>query len=247
MQAAHIMTRNVVSVRPETTILEAVRLMLQHSISGLPVVDSHGHIVGIVTEGDFLRRVEMDTQRERTRWVQFLLGPGRLAEEYVRSAGRTVEDVMTQSVHTIDERTSLSDAVELMERHRIKRLPVLRDRKLVGIVTRANLLHALASLAGEIKATPATDEEIRERLLARLNQENWAPLGLIDIIVRNGIVEIWGTLLDERKRRALTLAAENVPGVKGVRDHLIYVEPMSGMGFGPPGGPGMGPGTGPGL
>jgi len=235
MEAAHIMTRNVVSVRPETTISEAVRLMLQHRISGLPVVDGHDHLVGIVTEGDFLRRVETGTRRQRLRWVEFFLGPGRLAEEYVRSAGRTVEDVMTPSVHTIDEDTSLSDAVELMERHRIKRLPVLHDRKLVGIVTRANLLHALASLAPEIKATPAGDEEIRERLLATLDQENWAPLGMIDIIVRNGMVELWGTLLDERKRRALIVAAENVPGVKGVHDHLVYVEPMSGMAMGPPG------------
>src|SRR5262245_54093767 len=109
MDAAHIMTRNVVSVRPETTISEAVRLMLQHRISGLPVVDSHDHLVGIVTEGDFLRRVETGTRRQRLRWVEFFLGPGRLAEEYVRSAGRTVEDVMTPSVHTIDEDTSLSD------------------------------------------------------------------------------------------------------------------------------------------
>ena len=141
---------------------------------------------------------------------------------------------MTQPVHTIDEDAPLSEVVELMERHRIKRLPVLRDRKVVGIVSRVNLLHALASLAREIKSTPAHDEAIRERLLTELNQESWAPLDLIDIIVRNGTVELWGTILDERKRLALILAAENVHGVEAVRDHLVYVEPMSGMTFGPP-------------
>jgi len=234
MNAAHIMTRNVISVQPETTIFQAAHLMLLHRISGLPVVDSNGHVVGVVTEGDFLRRAEMGTQRQRPRWLQFLVGPGKLAEEYVRSKARKVEDVMTQPVHTIDEDTPLSDIVELMERHRIKRLPVLRDGKLVGVVSRANLVHALASLGREIKSTPADDEAIRECLLAELNRESWASLGLIDVIVRDGTVEFWGTLLDERKRRALILAAENVPGVKGVRDHLVWVDPMSGTALGPP-------------
>jgi CBS domain-containing protein len=234
MQAADIMTRHVVSVQPETTILQAADLMLRHGISGLPVVQSDGRVVGIVTEGDFLRRTETGTQRKRPRWVQFLIGPGRLAEEYVRSSSRRIEDVMTHAVHTIGEDTPVSDVVELMERHRIKRLPVLRDDKLVGIVSRANLLHALASLARETKSTSADDVAIRERLLAELKQQDWAALGMIDIIVRNGTVELWGTLLDERKRRALIVAAENVPGVNSVRDHLVYVEPISGMAMGPP-------------
>lgn len=216
------------SCRPRTSCFDT------GSAGGLPVVNSDGHIVGIVTESDFLRRAETGTQRQRSRWVQFLVGPGRLAEDYVRSRSRRVEDVMTQPVHTIDEDAPLSEVVELMERHRIKRLPVLRDRKVVGIVSRVNLLHALASLAREIKSTPAHDEAIRERLLTELNQESWAPLDLIDIIVRNGTVELWGTILDERKRLALILAAENVHGVEAVRDHLVYVEPMSGMTFGPP-------------
>jgi CBS domain-containing protein len=224
MKAADIMTRNVISAQPETTILEAAQLMLQHRISGLPVLDGDRHVVGMVTEGDFLRRVETDTQPQRPRWAQFLLGPGRLADEYVRTSSRKVEDVMTRQVHTIDESTPLSDVVELMEHRRIKRVPVLRDNKLVGIVSRANLLHALASLAQEVKSTPDDDEAIRECLMAELNQQTWAPLGQINVIVRNGTVELWGTLLDERKRRALIVAAENVRGVKNVRDHLVYVE-----------------------
>src|SRR5262245_66362138 len=120
---------------------------------------------------------------------------------------------MTQPVHTIDEDTPLSDIVELMERHRIKRLPVLRDGKLVGVVSRANLLHALASLAPEIKSTPADDEAIRECLLAELNQESWAPVGLVEIIVRNGIVDLLGVIVDERKRGAVVVEYEAVRGV----------------------------------
>jgi len=235
MKAAHIMTHNVVSVQPNTAVLEAARLMLLHGISGLPVVDSNNHIVGIVTEGDLLRRAETGTQRQRSRWMQFFVGPGRLAEDYVRSRGRKVEDVMTQPVHTIGADAPLSDVVELMERHRIKRLPVVRDdHTVIGIVSRANLLHALASLAPEIKSTPADDEAIREGLLAELSQERWAPVGLVDIIVRNGIVDLWGVIFDERKRRAVVVAAENVRGVKSVRDHLVYVEPRSGLVVEPP-------------
>jgi CBS-domain-containing membrane protein len=235
MKVAHVMARTVLSVRPETTISQAAGLMLLHEISGLPVVDGDGHLVGIVTEGDFLRRAEMGTQRQRPRWLQFFVGSGRLAEDYVRSRSRKVEDVMTRPVLTVEEDTPLSDAVELMERHRIKRLPVLRGGRVIGIVSRANLLHALASLDREAQSITSDDDEaIRERLLTELNQESWAPVGLVDIIVRDGTVELWGTILDERKRRALVVAAENVPGVKSVRDHLVYVEPMSGMTFGPP-------------
>src|SRR5215471_914476 len=234
MKAKDVMTSPVVSIEQDASIWQAVRIMLQRHISGLPVIDKDGGLVGIVTEGDFLRRAETGTQRQRPRWLEFLIGPGRLAEEYVRSSSRKVEDVMTRSVHTIKEDTSLSDAVELMERHRIKRLPVLRDDRLVGIVSRANLLHALASVGREIKSTSADDVAIRERLLTELNQQDWAPVGLIDVIVRNGTVELWGTILDERKRRALIVAAENVPDVKSVRDHLVWVEPVSGMTIGPP-------------
>jgi len=229
------MTHNVVSVQPSTAVLEAARLMLLHGISGLPVVDSVNHVVGIVTEGDLLRRAETGTQRQRSRWMQFFLGQGRLADDYVRSRGRKVEDVMSQPVHTVGADAPLSDVVELMERHRVKRVPVVRDdHALIGIVSRANLLHAFASVADEIKLTPADDEAIREALLKELNRESWAPVGLIEIIVRNGVVELWGTIFDERKRRALILAAENVRGVKSVRDHLVYVEPISGMVVEPP-------------
>src|SRR5262245_62333553 len=134
MKTADIMTRNVVAVQPETTVVQAADLMLAHRISGLPVVDRDGHVVGIVTEGDFLRRPETGTQRQRPRWVQFLLGPGRLAEEYVRSSSRKVEDGMTQPVHTIGESMPLSDVGELLEHHRSKRVRVPRGPTRVGVV-----------------------------------------------------------------------------------------------------------------
>lgn len=229
MRAADIMTPDPVCISPDASISEAIGVMLERKFSGLPVLDAGGSLVGIVTEGDLLRRTETGTQRKRPRWIEFLLGPGRLASEYVQTAGRKVSDVMTPEVRTVTEDAPLDAVIHLMERHQIKRVLVVRDRKLVGIVTRANLLQALASVAGETKAGPASDASIRERLYAELKNQPWAPIGLINIVVRNGVVHLSGTLFDERHRGAIRVAAERIPGVKGIEDHLVWVDPMSGM------------------
>lgn len=231
MKAKDVMTRSVVSVVPSATVLQAVRLMLQKQIGGLPVMDTSGRLVGIVTEGDFLRRVETGTQRRRPRWIEFLLGPGHLADEYTHTHGRKVEEVMTTEPLSVTEDTPLEEVVKTMEERQIKRVPVVRGQEVVGIVSRANLFHALASLAGEAKPAALSDTTIRELILAELDKQIWAPLGSLDIVVRNGIVDLWGTILDEKERNALVVAAENVPGVKDVRDHLASIDAMSGMAF----------------
>jgi CBS domain-containing protein len=229
MKASDVMTLNVISVTPNTPILHAARVMLQKNISGLPVITANGDLVGIVTERDFLRRRETGTQRHRSRWIEFLLGPGKLAEEYVRTSGRKVHEVMTPVVHTVTEDTSLEEVVRLMERHHIKRVPVVRGTRVVGIITRANLMRALVKSALQPEPVSAGDKEIRDRLLADLKQQPWAPLALIDISVQDGVVTISGTVTDDRQREALRVAAENVPGVKQVVDDLVWVEPISGM------------------
>src|SRR5690348_15493 len=229
MKARDVMTRRVVSVEPDATVLEAIRLMLQNHISGMPVIDKTGNLVGMVTEGDFLRRTETGTERKRSRWLEFFVGPRSLAEEYVRSHGRKVEDVMTRDPVTISEESSLEDVVRTMERRRIKRLPVVSGAKVVGIVSRANLMHVLASVESTIPATSKGDAAIRERILSELNKQPWAPLALIDVTVHNGSVEFWGTLTDEKQEEALRVCAENVPGVTAVRTHFTLIEPVSGM------------------
>ena len=234
MQVKDVMTRPVISVGPDDTVERAIRMMLQNHISGLPVIDSSGRLQGIVTEGDFLRRAETATQRSRPRWLEFLIGPGRMAEEYVRTHGRKINDVMTSEALTVTEDAPLEEVVNLMEKKRIKRVPVVRGNKVVGIVSRANLLRALASIAGEAKPTGSDDQTIRERIVAEFQRQKWAPVNMIDVIVRNGIVELWGTITDERERQALIVAAENVPGVKRVNDHITWIEPTSGMVFQPP-------------
>ena len=229
MRAADVMTPDPMCISPDASITDAIRLMLERRFSGLPVVDAGGCLVGIVTEGDLLRRAETGTQRKRARWIEFLMSPGRLATEYVQTSGRKVSDVMTADVRTVTEDAPLEDIVHVMERHQIKRVLVARDGKLVGIVTRANLLHALASVAAETKPGPTGDTSIRERLYAELKTQPWAPVGLVNVVVRNGVVHLSGTLLDERHRGAIRVAAERIPGVKAIEDHLVCVDPVSGM------------------
>jgi CBS domain-containing protein len=229
MQVRDVMTRNVISVAANETVVNAARIMLQNRISGLPVVDVDGDLVGIVTEGDFLRRGELGTELRRPKWLEFLLGPGRMAQEYVHASGRKVEDVMTSEPATVAEDDALSTVVQLMECRRIKRLPVLRDGKIVGIVSRANLMHALVSLARDTAVPAGGDSAIRDGILAAVAKQPWAPR--VNVVVKDGIAELWGTITDERERQGCIVTAENVAGVREVHDHLVWVEPVSGMSF----------------
>ncbi|MGB7714958.1 MAG: CBS domain-containing protein [Pseudolabrys sp.] len=224
-----MMTRKVISVASDASAMQAGTLMLKHQISGLPVVDSSGVLLGIISEGDFLRRAELGTQRRRPRWLAFLIGPGRLASEYVHACGRKVKEIMTPNPYTVTEATPVTEVVQLMERHRIKRVPVVCGRRLVGIVSRADLLRALARLARATETVATNDAEVRERVMAELRRQSWAPLDLINVIVRDRIVELQGTITEDSARQAMVVAAENVPGVRAVHDHLVWVEPVSGM------------------
>ncbi|MGA2567101.1 MAG: CBS domain-containing protein [Pseudolabrys sp.] len=229
MKAEDVMTREVISIDPDSTVLQAARLMLQHHISGLPVIDKEGNLVGVLSEGDFLRRRETKTEKRHSRWLEFLMGPGRIAAEYSHSHGSKVSEVMTKEVQTVDETTALEDIVDLMERHRIKRVPVLCGGQVVGIITRSNLMHAMVSLARVAQPAATGDAAIRDQLLAEMQKEKWAPAASANVVVHDGVVELWGVIIDERQREALKVAAENIPGVKAVKDHLVWIEPTSGL------------------
>jgi CBS domain-containing protein len=228
MRAHQIMTRSVATVAPDATILEAANIMLRRHVSGLPVVDAAGQLVGIVSEGDFIRRSEIGTQRKRGRWLKFLLGAGTAATDYVHEYGRKISDVMTSEPLTVTEDATLEEIVTLMETNGIKRLPVIKGDKLVGIVSRANLLQAVASLAREIPDPTADDDHIRSRVIAAIEKNDWSPFGL-NVIVRDGIVHLSGVVTEERSRQAAMVAAQNVAGVQKVHDHLCWVDTMSGM------------------
>jgi CBS domain-containing protein len=235
MQTSEIMTRNVVSIGHGAPIREAIRLMLKHRVSGVPVVDDAGKLVGILTEGDLLRRGETGTERQRRPWLEFLLGPGRLAEDYVKTHGRRVEEAMTREVVSVRPDTPVRELVRLMERRRIKRLPVLDGDRLVGIVSRADLMGAVAQILDRGETVPSGDEAIRERVLAAFEKaQGWAPRSGVSVTVKDGVVELGGAIFEEKERAALRVAAENVAGVKGVVDRLVWVEPVSGIVLEPP-------------
>lgn len=227
MLTRQIMTQNLITVSPETPVAAAAKTMLDNHISGLPVIEN-GKLVGIVTEGDFLRRAELGTELKRPNWLQFILGAGREAADYVQAHGRKVVDVMTRDPVTVSEDTSLQDLVAAMEAHHVKRLPVMRDGRLVGIVTRANLLRAISTLARDVSGPTASDEDVRARLMVKLMEADWRPAGL-QVTVRDGVAHLHGIIIDERARQAAIVAAETTPGVTAVRDHLILIRNWSGF------------------
>jgi CBS domain-containing protein len=228
MRAHQIMTKPVTTIEPDATIVEAANVMLRQHISGLPVVDAAGTLVGIVSQGDFLRRSEIGTGRRRGRWLKFLLGSGRSATEFVHEHGRKISEIMSPAPVTVMEDTPLADVADLMEKRNVKRLPVVRGGKLVGIVTRTNLLQAVADLARDVPDPTADDDRIRERIIRAMEKADWRPIGL-NVIVRDGIVHLSGSILDERARQATVVAAENIEGVRKVHDHLCWVDNVTGL------------------
>jgi CBS domain-containing protein len=228
MRAMDVMTTNVITVGPDTPVQEVAKILSERSISGVPVVDPENRLVGIVSEGDLLHRVETGTERRAQRrrrswWLDTIGSDEELARDYVKSHGRTVKDVMTREVITASDTTELAEIANLLETKRIKRVPVVRDGKLVGIVSRANLVRALAAVGSQLTGDIAADDRtIRQRLLAELREQPWVHTWAADIIVRDGVVHIW--VSDDRpeeEKQALRVAAENIAGVRGVQEHIV--------------------------
>lgn len=229
MKAVDVMQREVVTATPEMPIDDAVHLMIGHRISALPVLDSAGQLVGILSEADLLRRTELGTAQLSPTWRAWLVGPGREAHDYVLSHARLVREVMTVPVISVTPQTPLSEVVALMESRRIRRVPVLEDDRLVGILTRFDLVRALQRLLPKVDTQPVADDELRGRLLDSLKAQRWTPRNSFDVRVENGVVELIGVVTDPREREAARVLAENTPGVRGVVDHLLWVDAMSGL------------------
>jgi CBS domain-containing protein len=228
MKVSDVMTRRVISVSPETSVFVAIRLVLKHHVSGLPVIDNHAKLVGILSEGDLLRRGEIETERKRSVWLDALFGPADGAADYVHSHGLAVKEVMTRDPITVTENTRLDEVVRLMENRNVKRLPVLRDGKVIGIVSRANLMRALLGIHRTTPQSSDDDAAIREYVLAEVRRHDWSSGAVVDVVVHGGMVELWGTVGDLAQREALKVLAENVPGVVRVEDHLAVKDQFIG-------------------
>ena len=233
MKMKHIMTPSVVSVTPETPIPEVARLLLERHISAVPVIDASGELRGIVSEGDLLRRTEDGSHPHGSWWLRHFSKRGASAADYVKARGRSAADVMTPEVVTVTEDSLSSEVAHLLETQRIKRVPVMREGKVVGIVSRADLIRGLA--AGKDMASPpisVTDETIRKQLLKKLEQADWAPSYGISVIVADGTVRIWGLVDSQDQVDALRVAAENVPGVKGLELSVETMPPYACRAYG---------------
>lgn len=228
MRALDVMTTNVITVKPDLSVRDAAALLVERRISGAPVVDADGSLVGIISEGDLLRRVEIGTETTRRgRWLDFFAARAD-ADAYVKSHANRVEDVMTHDVICVGEEESLSKIATIMETRGVKRVPVLRDGKIVGIVSRSNLLQALASSAPEPGSTSASDREIREQLLSELEGRPWSFAGR-NLVVQEGVVHLWGIFSSMEAVQAVRVAAERIPGVRGVEDHTEPYPVMPGF------------------
>lgn len=228
MIVADVMTRNCITIGPEATVEEAVNLMLSRHISGLFVVNKGGALAGVLTEGDLLRRDELGTERHRPWWLRMLASPARQAQDFTHANGRHVRDVMTEDVLSIAQDAPLEDVVATMEKHRIKRLPVTADGRVVGVVSRADLLRALIGRVHPVEPQDTDDRSIRTAILNALEAQSWAPLTTLNVTVAEGVVDLWGTITNDQERHGIRVIAENTQGVKAVRDHLVYIEPYTG-------------------
>jgi CBS domain-containing protein len=222
MKALDVMVRNVITVKPDDQVAEAVKLLAEHDISALPVVDDGNNVAGIISEADLLRRQEIGTEKHRPVADEAVTPASTLAGAFAKSHGGRVAEVMSTDVVSAAEDTPLGEIATMLERHRIKRVPVLRGGKLVGIVSRSNLIQALASSRAPASgAGGEADRKIRHELLDRLGQEDWTDFGERNVIVSGGIVHLWGLVGSPEEHKALLALAEGVPGVASVADEMI--------------------------
>jgi CBS domain-containing protein len=220
MKARDVMVSPVVTVKPSATVKEVAKVLLESRISGVPVVEDQGKLVGIVSEGDLLHRSEAGTELRRAWWLVGLTGEETLAGEYVKAHARKAADVMTTNVISAGPDAPLHELAALMETNAIKRVPIVDNGRLVGIVSRANLLQAVAGARPEVEV-PLADQGIREELLAHLQRQAWARPWLLNVIVHGGVVDLWGVARSDAERKAIRIAAEGIEGVRAVRDNLV--------------------------
>jgi CBS domain-containing protein len=229
MNASDVMTVRVVTIEPDATVQTAAKLMLERGVSALPVVDKSSRLVGIISEGDLVRRAETGTERKASWWLTFVSGTDQLAHDFVKAHGTKVSDVMSREVVVVHPDTPLREVARLLEANRIKRVPVLEGDLLIGVVSRANLLQALASAKPQAGGNQPSDSDLRDLIIDRLSAQSWSHPALVNPIVTDGVVDLWGMALSPTERNAVRVLVEETPGVRGVNDHLSVRQIPSGV------------------
>ena len=220
MKARDVMTLAVFTAKPTMSVKDVARLFMEQRISAVPVVDDQGKIVGIVSEGDLVHRSEISTERRHPWWLDLMAGDEVLAaEEYIKAHAKRVADIMTRNVITAEPDTPLQEIAETLQKYSVKRLPIVRNGQLVGIVSRANLVQAIATSGSKLDVQ-LSDTTIREKLLAHLNEQNWGHTALLNVTVNGGVIDLWGFIESDTERKAIRVAAEGTPGVRAVNDHM---------------------------
>ncbi|MFB9264759.1 CBS domain-containing protein [Bradyrhizobium erythrophlei] len=221
MKARDVMVSPVITVVEDATVRDVARLLIDKRISAVPVVDGAGKLVGIVTEADLMHRTEAGTEHSYSWWLSLFLGDRAIAADYVKSHAVQVRDMLTRNVRSADPEAPLYEIADLFEEHHIKRVPIVtKGGELVGILSRANIIQAIASARPQIE-TSLPDATIREKIIHELKQQPWAHMHKLNVTVTNGVVDLWGFFQSEEERRAITIAAEAIPGVNAVNDHLM--------------------------
>jgi CBS domain-containing protein len=241
MRAKDIMTTNLSTVTADSLIHEITQCLLTKHISGVPVTDADGRVLGIISEGDIIHRVAATSAGHRSWWARLFDGSENDAAEFVKTHAIHARDIMTREVTTVTEDTPAEEIVRILEKRRIKRVPVLRGERLVGIVSRSDLLRVVLASSPETGASmSASDRELRERIMANLEGQDWARVSQLNIVVSDGVAQLWGFVGSDTERNALRVAAETVPGIREVEDHLnlkpIPWDESRGHGFGGAGG-----------
>lgn len=230
MRASQVMTPDVLSISSDATIFEAAELLIGGGVSAMPVVDKTGKMVGIVSEADLMRRAELGTEPHKS-WLQRIFSDdAAAAKEYVTLHARRVSDVMSRNVVSVAEDDTLGHVAEMMARHKVKRVPVLRDGAIVGVVSRANLLQALVSWDPKASRTPLSDDQIRREVESAVSRQPWTSPWPTNVVVNAGVVHLWGFVATEAARDAYRVAAENVPGVRKVKNHMRRIPASVNMG-----------------
>ena len=230
MRAKDIMTTEVVTVNADTQVTDIVTLLLEKHLSVVPVVDANQAVIGIVSESDLMHRAEIGTDQPRSRVLAFFHSSDQKARDYIRTHGLSARDVMSKPPITVHPDAELLKVVHTMDKRRVKKLPVVEGGRLVGIVSRGDLLRALAARQKQLVGAPAeNDTGIRNELIKIIRKEDWASVAMLDVDVVDGVVHFWGILDNEDQREAMHIAAKRIPGVTRIEDHLSRGIPSSGI------------------